>query len=72
MIPCCPTIVDEVENVCKACYQATTSSSEAHMSIRTYIQDVLAEKKENKDFIVGNPKLLKEIRDALVERANGM
>lgn len=65
-------IVEEVGNICKVCYQATTNSSEAHMSIRTYIQDVLAEKKENKDLIVGNPKLLNEIRDALVQGSNGM
>lgn len=65
-------IVEEVGNIFEVCYQATTSSSEAYMSIRTYIQDVPSEKKENKDFIVGNPKLLDEIRDALVQGSNGI
>ncbi|MCJ1347169.1 hypothetical protein MMC31_005390 [Peltigera leucophlebia] len=65
-------IVEEVGNICKICYQATTNSTEAHKSIKLYIENVLAEKKEKKDLVVGNPKLLNEIRDALVKESNGM
>lgn len=65
-------MVQEVGNIFKSCYEATMSSSEAHLSIRTYIKDVLAEKKENKDLDVGDPKLFTEIQEALTQEANGM
>lgn len=65
-------MVQEVGNIFKSCYETTMSSSEAHLSIRTYIKEVLAEKKENKDLIVGNPELFSQIQEALTEEANGM
>lgn len=48
------------------------SSPEAQLSMKTYIKDVFAEKKENKDLFVGNPALLSEIDMALIQEANGM
>lgn len=48
------------------------SSPEAHLSMDRYIKDVLAEKKENGNLVVGNSELLSEISVALTEEANGM
>lgn len=65
-------VVQEVGNIFKTCYEVTMSSSEARSSIRTYIEEVLAEKKKNKDLIVGNPELFSEVQEALTREANGM
>ncbi len=65
-------MIQEVGNICKSSYEATTSSSEAHLSIGTYIKDVLAEKKENNDLIVGTSELFNEIEEVLTQEANGM
>lgn len=64
-------LVEEVENICNVVYQATMNTPEAHLSMMTYIDNVLAEKKQFNDLVVGNPELLKEIRDVLVQEANG-
>lgn len=65
-------IVEEVEKMCKAFCHVTMGSIEANLDIMTYTRDILAEKKESGALVVGNPKLLDEIKDALVQEANGM
>lgn len=65
-------IVEEVRSLCRPCCQATMGSSEANLDIVTYIEDILAGKKESGAPVVGNPKLLDEIKDVLVEESNGM
>lgn len=65
-------IVEEVEKMCKPCCQATMSCIEANLDIMTYIGDILTERKESGALVVGNPKLLDEIKDALAQEANGM
>lgn len=65
-------IVEEVEKTCKPCCQVTMGSIEADLDIRTYIRDILVERKESGVLVVGNPKLLDEIREALVQESNGM
>lgn len=64
--------IQEVGNICKSSYEATMSSSKAHLSIGTYIKDVLAEKKENNDLIVGTSELFNEIEEVLTQEADGM
>ena len=65
-------MVEEMKNVCEWHYQATMSSSEVNSNIKSYIEGVLAERKESGQLIVDNPELINEITDALVEEANGM
>lgn len=65
-------IAEEVEKMCKPCCRATMSSIEANLDIMTYIGDILTERKESGAFVVGNPRLLDEIKDALVQEANGI
>lgn len=67
-----PGIVEEVKKICEFRYQATMSSSEADSNIITYIEDVLAKRTESGEFTVGDPNIVNEIRDALVQEANGM
>lgn len=65
-------IVDEVEKTCKPCCRVTMGAIEADLDIMTYIRDILAERKESGVLVVGNPKLLDEIRETLVQESNGM
>ncbi|MCJ1348387.1 hypothetical protein MMC31_006619 [Peltigera leucophlebia] len=65
-------IVEEMEKVCEWHYQATMSSSEANSNIKTYIEDVLAERKDCGKLVLGDPELINEITNALVRGANGM
>ncbi len=65
-------IVEEVERTYKIGYHVTMGCSEAQSDMIKYIEDDLANRKENRRLVVGNPKLLNEIKDALVRGANGM
>lgn len=65
-------IVEEVEKVCESHYQATMSASEVTSNIKTYIEDVLAERKDCGELVVDNSELINKITDTLVERENGM
>jgi hypothetical protein len=48
------------------------SSPEISLDIATYVENVIEEKKDNGDLAVRDPKLLEEIRDALIKGAEGM
>ncbi len=65
-------IAEDVGKIFKSHYQATMDSSEADSDIKTYINDVVAEKRDSEKLIVGNPEIINEITDALVQGANGM
>ncbi len=65
-------IVEEMEKICKSEYHATMGSSEVDSNIKTYIEDILAARKDSGQLVVGNPELVNEITDALVREANGM
>ena len=65
-------IVEDVRKIFKAYYQVTMGSSKAGSDIKTYIKDVLAEKRDGGKLVVGNPELINEITDTLVQQANGM
>ncbi|MCJ1349300.1 hypothetical protein MMC31_007536, partial [Peltigera leucophlebia] len=65
-------IVEEMEKVCEWHYQATMSTSEVNSNIKTYIEDVLAERRDCGKLLVDNPELINEITDTLVQEANGM
>ena len=65
-------IVEDVGKIFKSHYQVTMGSSKVNSDIKTYIKDVLAEKRDGGKLVVGNPELINEITNALVEQANGM
>lgn len=65
-------ILEEMKKICEWGYHVTMGSSEVDSNIKTYIKDVLAERKNSGQLVVGNPELINEITDALVREANGM
>ena len=65
-------IAEDVGKIFKSHYQVTMGSSKADSDIQTYIKDVLAEKRDGGKLVVGNPELINEITDALIQQANGM
>lgn len=65
-------IAEDVGKVFESPYQVTMGSSEAGSDIKTYIEDALAEKRDGGKLVVGNPELINEIKDALIQQANGM
>ncbi len=65
-------IAKDVGKIFKSHYQVTMSSSKVNSDIKTYIRDVLAEKRDSEKLVVGKPELINEITDALVCGANGM
>ena len=65
-------IAEDVEKIFESPYQVTMGSSQANSDIKTYIKDVLTEKRDGGKLVVGNPELINEITDALVQQANGM
>ena len=65
-------IAEDVGRIFESHYQVTMGSPQADSDIKTYIKDVLAEKRDGGELVVGNPELINEITDALVQQANGM
>ncbi len=65
-------IVEDVGRICEPYYQVTMGSPLADSDIKTYIKDVIAEKKDGGKLVVGNPELINEITDALIQQANGI
>ena len=65
-------IAEEMGKILKSHYQANMGSCEADSDIKTYIEDVLAEKIVGGKLVVRNHELINEITDALVQQANGM
>ena len=65
-------IAEDVGKIFESPYQVTMGSSEADSDIKTYIKNVLAEKRDGGELVVGNPELIHEITDALIQQANGM
>lgn len=59
-------ILEEMKKICKWGYHVTMSSSEVDSNIKTYTKDVLAERKNSKQLVLGNPELINDISDALV------
>ena len=65
-------IAEDVGKIFHTPYQVTMGSSQANSDIKTYIKNVLAEKRDGGKLVVGNPELINEITDALIQQANGM
>lgn len=63
---------EEIRKASKSLHHLPMSSPEAGQDIATYIENIIEEKKDKGDMIVGDPNLLVEIRDALVKGAQGM
>ena len=62
----------ELERALKLNHCMSMASPAAHSDIKTYIENSIAEKKENRELVVGQPQLIIEIQDALIRGAQGM
>jgi ankyrin repeat domain-containing protein 50 len=67
-----PQVGLEVGRFFKSYYHKSMDSPEVHADIARYIKMVLGEKRDNGDLQVGNPELVVEIEDTLVNSAHGM
>lgn len=52
--------------------QSSMKNKEVQLDIQTYIEETIREKFKNNHLVLGRVELLFEIRDALVDRADGM
>ncbi|KAI9764860.1 MAG: hypothetical protein M1840_008006 [Geoglossum simile] len=62
----------ELERVLKLNHRMSMASPDAHSDIKAYVEHSIAEKERNEELKVGQPQLLIEIRDTLVNGAQGM
>jgi len=53
-------------------YHLSMTSPEVDLDIKTYIENMIAEKTDNGELLVGQPQLRDEIQDALTKGAQGM
>lgn len=65
-------IVGDISRVFNTYWQVSMDCEEARTDIPTYVNDIVAEKVENSELVVGNIQLLQDIQNALVRGANGM
>jgi hypothetical protein len=64
--------IGDIGKVFNMCQQVTMDCEEACADIPTYVNNIITEKTEKGDLVVGNIRLLQDIQDALVRGANGM
>ncbi|KAI9792024.1 MAG: hypothetical protein M1833_001273 [Piccolia ochrophora] len=62
----------EIKSLSTQIHHVTMASAEVSSDIETYVQNILDEKVETKDLVIGDQYLLGEIRDALLRGAQGM
>jgi hypothetical protein len=51
---------------------ATMHCEEAQVDITTYVEGIVKEKMESMNLVIGSIQLVQEVKDALVQGANGM
>jgi len=66
---------DMIGDICRVfntCRQVSMDCEEACADIPTYVNDIIAEKVENGELVIGNIQLRQDIQDVLIQGANGM
>ncbi|KAJ9634593.1 hypothetical protein H2199_008876 [Coniosporium tulheliwenetii] len=66
------SIGEEIKRRFPSLQRVSTSSSDAQFDIAIYTREAIDEKLRNRDLVVGNDDLVKEIQDALIQGAQGM
>jgi hypothetical protein len=59
----------ELKEVLRLNHRVSMASPDAHSNIKTYIENSIAEKKENEELVVGQPQLIIEIQDTFIRGA---
>lgn len=62
----------DIQRTFPGCIYQTMNCPEATSDISSYIKDVLADKVEKDELVVGDPGLIQEIQDSLLRGAAGM
>jgi hypothetical protein len=65
-------MLEDIDKLFKTYEQVKMQCEDARTDIRTYVEGIVREKIENQDLAVGDPQLVQEIQNALIEGANGM
>ena len=65
-------VVEDIDRVFNTCRQVSMDCEEARADISTYVNNIIAEKVENRELVVGNIQLIQDIQSVLIRGANGM
>jgi hypothetical protein len=65
-------VIGDIGRIFNTCRQVSMDCEEARADIPTYVNDIIAEKVENSELVVGNIQLIQDIQNVLVRGANGM
>ena len=65
-------VIGDIGRVFNTCRQVSMDCGEARADIPTYVNDIIAEKVENGELVVGNIQLIQDIQNVLDRGANGM
>ncbi|RYP58479.1 hypothetical protein DL770_010415 [Monosporascus sp. CRB-9-2] len=66
------SLSEEIQNTFPSFERLTMSESLVHDDIKTYVNGVIEQKLENKDLRVGDASLIEDIKQALIQGADGM
>jgi hypothetical protein len=64
--------IPDLRRVFDTWHQVTMRCAEAQADITAYVEGVVEDKMESKDLIIGDIKLVQDVKDALIRGANGM
>jgi hypothetical protein len=65
-------IIGDISRVFNTCRQVSMDYGEAREDISTYVNDIIDQKVKDGDLVVGNTRLIQDIKNVLVQGANGM
>ncbi|RYP41874.1 hypothetical protein DL767_000703 [Monosporascus sp. MG133] len=66
------SLSEEIQNTFPSFEHLTMTESSVHDDIKTYVNGVIEEKLESKDLRVGDASLIEDIKQALIQGADGM
>jgi len=65
-------VIGDIGRVFNTCWQVSMDCEEARADVLTYVNDIIAEKVEEGELVVGDIQLIQNIRNVLVRGAKGM
>jgi hypothetical protein len=65
-------LIEDVVRVFKIYQPVTMHCDEAQADVTTYVEGIIQEKLESRHLAIGSIQLVQEVKDALIQGANGM
>lgn len=65
-------LIEDVVGLFKTYQQVTMHCGEAQTDVTTYVEGIIKEKIESRVLAIGSIQLVQEVKDALIQGANGM